>query len=276
RVSSAPPSTQGTEPTAPLKERQHGSARILWLPSCNALGTASYLYADAATGAAAIVDAAGLAPLLLREASKRGWRVEQVLLTHGHLDHIQAVPDFARAAAAAGQENFTVQIHGADRQMYEEHYGLPLPLWLCRIPLAPRGIAALLAYFFGMTREAMPAAWVLEEGNPIFVGSLQLEVLHIPGHSPGHVAFYDASNGVAFTGDTLMRGVIGSTSFPQCDERAMGRSLRRLLDRIPDETAVFSGHTAPTTMGQERKSNLYLTSQVLAAFESGNADLFRG
>ena len=85
----------------------------------------------------------------------------------------------------------------------------------------------------------------------------------MPGHSPGSVVFHDSVHGVAFTGDVLMKGVIGRTDLAESSSVAMAASLQSMMTRLPDETVLLSGHTKETTMAQEKKSNRFLKPQML-------------
>jgi len=227
----------------------------------NAFGTYSYLYADAVTMEAAIVDASGHAEAILAEAQQRGYKITQLLQTHGHLDHIQALPDYKRLLSPVAP---TPVMHSADDRQYRLH-GVPIPLW-GPLRIAPLDwlAATCVAYLLGMTREPMPTYEAIKHGDIIRVGSISIQVIHLPGHSPGSVAFYDKSNRIAFTGDVLMKGVIGRTDLAESSSAQMAASLNSLLQLLPDDdTILLSGHTLETTMAQEKQSNRFLDPNML-------------
>eukprot|EP01065_Artemidia_motanka_P044626 TRINITY_DN6382_c0_g1_i1.p2 TRINITY_DN6382_c0_g1~~TRINITY_DN6382_c0_g1_i1.p2 ORF type:complete len:126 (+),score=41.87 TRINITY_DN6382_c0_g1_i1:448-825(+) len=99
------------------------------------------------------------------------------------------------------------------------------------------------------------------DGESIPVGEGTFEVVHTPGHTPGQVVFHCKDWGIAFTGDMLFAGSVGRTDFPRSDPAAMVRSLHRLLDEepkgLPGKTLFFPGHNQPSTIGEERESNVF-------------------
>ena len=98
----------------------------------------------------------------------------------------------------------------------------------------------------------------LKENQTIDVGTLQFRVLLTPGHTPGHVSFYEKRSNVVFDGDVLFDGGIGRTDIPGGDTNAIIHSIREVLFKLPDETIVYSGHGNPTTIGQERTTNPWI------------------
>jgi glyoxylase-like metal-dependent hydrolase (beta-lactamase superfamily II) len=155
-----------------------------------------------------------------------------VLLTHAHFDHIGAVADLVEATGAP------LAVHPGE-----------LPL------LRARGGAAA----FGLDLRPVPAPDVLlEPGRPLSAGSLAFDVLFVPGHTPGHVAFYHAAGQAVFSGDVLFQQSIGRTDLPGGDYDRLMRSLRDVMLRLPDETVVYSGHGPATTIGAEKLENPFL------------------
>ena len=199
----------------------------------------AYLVTDGA-GAAAIVDPGEDAPLLLGALRASGSRLAAVLLTHGHLDHIAALPALLAAAPAP------VHAAAADaawcfsaRNALEPYEPILAP---------PPDLAADLA-----------------EGAAIPVGRLRFRVLATPGHSPGSVCLLlegaPGEPATLFAGDTLFAGSIGRTDFEGGDDAAMAASLRRLAS-LPPATRVLSGHGPATTIGRELRVNPYLAAAV--------------
>ncbi len=194
--------------------------------------TNCYLVADPTTQDAVVIDPGGEAPRLLAALAERGWNTRAVLLTHAHFDHLGAVAEVAAATKAP------FGIH-------------PLELPLMR----QRGGAAL----FGLDIPPCPEPdWLLTPGQPVSAGSLTLDVLFVPGHTIGHVAFYHPAGGVVFSGDVLFEQGIGRTDLPGGHYATLMHSIRTVLLALPDETTVCSGHGALTTIGAERRENPFL------------------
>lgn len=162
-----------------------------------------------------------------------GRDVAAVLLTHAHLDHIGGVAEVARATGAP------VHLHPADRFLYDA---------------APEH-----ARMYGLRLEPPPAPDAeLEAGQTLRFGDLAWEVRHVPGHSPGHVAF--VGHGVAFVGDCVFAGSIGRTDLPGGDMETLLTSIRREILRLPADTPLYPGHMGPTTVGREARTNPFLVT----------------
>lgn len=156
-----------------------------------------------------------------------------ILLTHGHADHIGAVMELRRRYPEA-----PVMIHPHDAPMLTD-------------PML--SLAALM----GEELNVGEPDELLEHGQRLAWGGLELEVRHIPGHTPGQVVFFNETLGVV-AGDTLFAGGIGRWDFPGGDGDALLRAIREQLLTLPDETAVYPGHGPATTIGLERHSNPFL------------------
>ncbi len=196
-------------------------------------GMNQYIVVCPKTLEAACIDCgAGPAPFVAF-ADEASAALTRILLTHGHVDHVAGLAETRRAIAAP------IHLHAAERGSYDE--------------------APIRGAFFGLRCEQPPPPdHELADGETVQVGEITFEVLHTPGHTPGHVCFVDRSAGVAFTGDLLFRGSIGRTDLPGADPSLMGPSLARMLE-LPDETVVYPGHMGPTTIGDERVSNPFLS-----------------
>ncbi len=197
------------------------------------VATNGYLVVDETTGMAAVIDApySTVAPLL-NIATHQNYQITQLLLTHGHWDHIadhQVVTDSYPQAA--------VLIHRLDE------------------PKLIRPISLLMALPFVI--PSRKATGYLEDEQKLQIGKLEFQVLFTPGHSPGHVALYCPAESVLFAGDLLFAGSIGRTDLPDSNARDMAASLAHIL-KLPDETDVRCGHGPPTTIGAERHSNPWL------------------
>lgn len=168
---------------------------------------------------------------LLALMAGTGLRPQAILLTHAHFDHVGAVAPLVEAL------------------------GLPVYLHPSDLPLYERAAEVAAAFGLSLPNPPLPVE-PLEEGMRLF----GLTVWHLPGHSPGHVAFLalEEEPPRAFTGDLLFRGSIGRYDLPGADREALFRSLRRLL-RLPPETQVYPGHGPATALGLEARTNPFLT-----------------
>lgn len=186
------------------------------------------------TGRAALIDPGGEAERLLSEVARRGLTLETILLTHGHLDHVGAA---AEIRATRG-----VPIVGPQRAD---------AFWLDLLPQQ--------AAMFGFPPIAAftPDRW-LEDGDTVEVGAIRFAVLHCPGHTPGHVVFYQPDARLAFVGDVLFKGSIGRTDFPRGDHTALLAAIRDKLFPLGDEVRFVPGHGALSTFGHERVENPFV------------------
>lgn len=190
-----------------------------------------YLAADTESGDAVVIDPAWDGELITQEAEKRDWKVTQIWVTHAHFDHFGGAAAVWRAYNPPPQ----VALHRDD-----------LPLWQMQ------GGAAL----FGMRIDPGPKPTLfLDHGQVLHLGQFAFEVRHTPGHSPGHVIFYCANQGLAFCGDVIFRGGIGRTDLPGGDYEALMESIRGQVFSLPAETRLLSGHGLETSVGIERVYN---------------------
>ncbi len=194
----------------------------------------SWLIGCRRTGRAALIDPGGRVPELLARATAEELQVEQILLTHAHIDHISGVAEAVEATAAP------VALHADDLPLYEA--------------------LEQQAQMFGLDARKPPAPeHELVKGQGIHIGDLQAQVLHVPGHSPGHVAFWFADRRLVISGDVLFAGSIGRTDLPGGSHVTLMDSIRRVLLPLGDDVRVLTGHGPETTVGQEREHNPFLT-----------------
>lgn len=191
-----------------------------------------YIVADPHTNNAAIIDPGEDARLFLRRMQHEGWTLSAIWLTHAHLDHILGVKDIVGALPVP------VCLHPADRPLYD-------------------GAAEQGAWLGLRPEQPPPPDRELMHGDVLRLGELSFEVRHVPGHSPGGVAII--GHGVAWVGDAVFAGSIGRTDLPGGDTETLLRSIESQLLTLPDDTVLYPGHGPATTVGEERRSNPFLT-----------------
>ena len=188
----------------------------------------------AATNQAAIVDPGGDAEKIIRAVAEKGVQVSQILLTHGHLDHVGAAAELAA--------HYGAQIIGPHKRD---------AFWLDALPVQSQ--------MFGLAECApvTPDRW-LEEGDSVQVGNIMLEILLCPGHTPGHIVFFDRAGRLLVSGDVIFNGGVGRSDFPQGDHQALIDSIRVKLLPLGDDVTFIPGHGPMSTLGRERVSNPFL------------------
>jgi hydroxyacylglutathione hydrolase len=190
---------------------------------------------DPGDDSAAIVDA----------IRKHGFDLQAIAVTHAHLDHIGGV-----AALKSLRPNADIMIHKEDEFIYE---ALPEQAgWI--------GIPRNQWAQFGLQFDAPPKAdgyWY--DGQRYRVGEIDFEVIHCPGHTPGHVVLYARDEKKVFVGDVLFAGSIGRTDLPGGSTEQLLESINNKLLPLGDDVEVYSGHGPVTTIGRERRTNPFLT-----------------
>jgi len=199
---------------------------------------------DKTTRQAVVVDPGGEPGRIIDMMNRLDLRPALILLTHGHLDH------------AGGAKALKYVFDEAQAQ-----HGLP-PIALLgpdRRDLFLLESIETEAAKFGITglRNVQPDRFV-EEGEVIEAAGMRFEVLHCPGHTPGHVAFWERSQNLLLSGDVLFRASVGRTDFPYGDHAALISAITEKLMPLPDETRVLCGHGEATTIGAERSGNPFL------------------
>lgn len=187
-----------------------------------------------ADGVAALIDPGGEPERLLAEVARRDLTLTSLLLTHGHLDHAGAATDLRDALG--------IPIVGPQR---EEQF------WLDSLPQQAE------LFGFPPAQAFTPNRW-LEDGDTVDVGTLRFEVLHCPGHTPGHVVFYQRDARLAFVGDVLFKGSIGRSDFPRGNHADLVRAIREKLFPLGDDVRFVPGHGAMSTLGHERRENPFV------------------
>ncbi|HVA56723.1 MAG: MBL fold metallo-hydrolase [Gemmatimonadaceae bacterium] len=195
----------------------------------------SYLVVDDATERAALVDPGDEPERLLEMVARSGATLDAIWLTHAHLDHVGAINGVRRVHPVP------VFLHPLDRPLYDR--------------------AAEIAAAYGVPLEQPdPPDRTLADGDVVTVGALRFNVLHTPGHAPGHVVF--VGPGLALGGDLLFRGSVGRTDLPFCNGADMEASLAR-VSALPGEIVVYPGHGPSTTIDEELANNPFLNGTAM-------------
>lgn len=194
----------------------------------------SYLVVDEASRHAVYIDPGDEGERLIDVLRRSGATLDAIWLTHAHLDHIGGI--------------------AAIRRVHE----VPILMHPLDAPVYARGSES--AEIYGVPFEAPPLPdGPLAEGQVVRVGGISFDVMHLPGHAPGHVAFVAADR--VFGGDVLFAGSIGRTDMPYCDPAAMSESLARIAT-LPESHIVHPGHGPATTISRELRDNPFLSGAV--------------
>ncbi|MBE8954459.1 MAG: MBL fold metallo-hydrolase [Quinella sp. 2Q5] len=191
--------------------------------------TNAYFYVDDETNCGFLIDPGAQADELIKIIDEHGWTIEKILLTHGHFDHIGAVPEL--------QSRLNVEVcMQSNGRVYVQD-----PAWN-------------LSAYFGADMTLDDVTYVDDlstitlAANPSF----GVKMIPLPGHTSDGAVYYSAADSVAFVGDSIFLNSYGRTDFPGGDEFALLTNLRTRVLTLPDDTALLSGHTPPTTVAREK------------------------
>ncbi len=190
------------------------------------------------TGHAAVVDPGGESERVLAAIGEVRVEPVKILITHAHLDHVGGVAELA--------ERLDLPIEGPHRGDDFLLESLPVQSQMFGVP---------------EIRPLVTGRW-LEDGDSVPLGALELRVIHCPGHSPGHVVFFDETSRLAQVGDVLFQGSIGRTDFlPHGNHQELVNSIRRRLFPLGDDVRFIPGHGPMSSFGDERRSNPFVRDQ---------------
>jgi len=197
------------------------------------------------TKEAICIDPGDEAERIVETLERHGLKLKAIALTHAHLDHVGGV-----AALKKLQPHAKINLHRADELLYQ---ALPeQPAWIG----IPRAQWAALGFVF---EEPPPVDHYWTDGEKYSVGKIEFEVLHCPGHTPGHIVLYAPVERKVFVGDVLFAGSIGRTDLPGGSTEQLLNSIREKLLTLGDDVKVYSGHGPVTTIGEERLTNPFLS-----------------
>ncbi len=195
------------------------------------LGVNCYIVGDETTRQAIVIDPGGNAGDIRNAIQRHRLQVKAIVNTHAHFDHLLGLNEI-RASTHA-----------------------PFMLHADEVPILNTAQASGAMWGMPVSQPAAPER-LLKEGDEVDAGSIVLKVLHTPGHTPGGICL--RHDKVVFVGDTLFQGSIGRTDFPGGDYATLMRSIRDKLLPLPDDTAVYPGHGAATSIGEEKQLNPFI------------------
>ena len=197
-----------------------------------ALATNCYIVSDETTGRAFIVDPGGDAKRIMDKVEELHLKVEAILLTHGHFDHMMAVDQL--------REKFGCKVY-----LSKEEEAL--------IKDPQQNVSAMFGRPMGTSADEF-----IEDGQLLQIAGFQIEVLATPGHTKGGVCYYLKEQEIAFSGDTIFEGSVGRSDFPGGSARELIRSIKDKLCVLPDDTQLFPGHGDSTVVSYEKQYNPFL------------------
>lgn len=187
----------------------------------------------------ALIDPGGETDRLCSAVRQHKIDLQKILVTHGHLDHASGVRHL--------QQKLALPVEGPH---IEDKF------WIDQLP------QVTAEYGFPNAQPFTPERW-LEHGDVVHVGNLKLEVLHCPGHTPGHIVFFHRESRTAWVGDVLFRGSMGRTDFPRGNREKLINAIRERLFTLGDDIRFIPGHGPISTFAYERAHNPYVSDQAV-------------
>ncbi len=186
---------------------------------------------------AVVIDPGGDIAKIISELEKHHLELVKILLTHGHIDHVGGVAEllaYKRVAVEGPHQGDRFLIDSLEQQS--------------------------MMFGFPRVETFTPDRW-LNHQDVISFGEINLEVIHCPGHTPGHVVFFHRDSRCAQVGDVIFKGSIGRTDFPRGDHKQLIASIKERLYCLPDDTLFIPGHGPSSTFGDEKKNNPYVNHE---------------
>lgn len=207
-----------------------------------------YLVIDQGAAEAMIIDPGADSGEIVAFLKKQGLLLKNMVITHGHGDHIGANAGIKKAFPDA-----QICVHEADEDM---------------LPYPAKNLSILAAFYGGTTVRSPMADRLLRDGDTVAAGRHTFEVIHTPGHTPGGICLYynnpaDEKPPVLFSGDTLFKEGIGRTDFPGCDQKKLIHAIKERLFVLDERTIVYPGHGPSTTIAEEKKNNPFIAEVML-------------
>ncbi|MDR2823697.1 MAG: MBL fold metallo-hydrolase [Prevotellaceae bacterium] len=190
------------------------------------------------TREAAIIDAGCISENERRQIdgfiAHNNLKIEHLLNTHSHFDHILG-------------NKYIAQKYGVQPEAHKDD----------EFMVSSMG-SILRSLGIQLNAESEPIGIYLTENDTVKFGNSEFKILHVPGHSPGSLCFYNEKDGILFSGDVLFRGTVGRTDFQYGDYNSLITNIQQKLMPLPNDVIVYPGHGTPTTIGIERETNPYL------------------
>lgn len=196
------------------------------------ISTNCYLAINEETKQAVIIDPAAAPSYLINHIKSEGLTIEAILLTHGHFDHIMGIDGFLQ------EFKVPVYVQEEDEELLAD-------------PVMNHSSVYTNGYTFAGAQH-------LKDGTHLQLAGYDFAVLHTPGHTPGGVCYYVASEKILFSGDTLFQASVGRTDFPKSSTADLIRGIKEKLLVLPEEVLVYPGHMGETTIGYEKANNPFI------------------
>ena len=201
--------------------------------------TNTYILYNEATMEGLVVDPSFSPEQYIKAIEEKKIHLTSIFLTHAHVDHMAGMNELRKAFPEA--------------RMYMDKRDRPFL----------RDPDRNLSYMFPTPTLVDDADVWVKDGDEIETSGYTFQVIDTSGHTPGGISFYLKKEGIVFTGDSLFQGSIGRTDFPGGSMKELTGSIRKNLFALPDSTVVLSGHGEQTTIGQEKRTNPFLTGGIL-------------